>query len=51
MRLPRPSFRVKPVPAGMDEGERSLLSLVFRRDGDRWLLVQDQNTPIARAAG
>jgi uncharacterized protein (TIGR02246 family) len=26
--------------------ERSILSLVFRRDGDRWLMVQDQNTPV-----
>jgi uncharacterized protein (TIGR02246 family) len=26
--------------------ERSILSLVFRREGDRWLMVQDQNTPV-----
>jgi uncharacterized protein (TIGR02246 family) len=26
--------------------ERSILSLVFRNDGDRWLMVQDQNTPV-----
>ena len=25
---------------------RSYLTLVFRREGDRWLMVQDQNTPI-----
>jgi ketosteroid isomerase-like protein len=24
----------------------SVLHLVFRRDGERWLMVQDQNTPI-----
>jgi hypothetical protein len=24
----------------------SVLHLVFRRDGDRWLMTQDQNTPI-----
>ncbi len=24
----------------------SLLTLVFRRIGDKWLMVQDQNTPI-----
>lgn len=26
--------------------ERSFLTLVFRRLGDHWLMVQDQNTPI-----
>ncbi len=26
--------------------EQSYLTLVFRRDGDRWVMVQDQNTPI-----
>lgn len=31
--------------------ETSMLSLVFRRRGDRWLMVQDQNTPVrARCA-
>lgn len=25
---------------------RSILSLVFERRGERWLMVQDQNTPI-----
>jgi uncharacterized protein (TIGR02246 family) len=29
-----------------DVDERSVLSLVFRNDGDRWLMVQDQNTPV-----
>ena len=29
-----------------DVRQESILSLVFRRVGDRWLLVQDQNTPI-----
>jgi uncharacterized protein (TIGR02246 family) len=29
-----------------DVDEPSILSLVFRRDGDRWLMVQDQNTPV-----
>ena len=24
----------------------SILHLVFRRDGERWLMVQDQNTPV-----
>ena len=28
-----------------DIDERSVLSLVFRSRGDRWLMVQDQNTP------
>lgn len=26
--------------------ETSLLSLVFQRQGDRWVMVHDQNTPI-----
>lgn len=34
---------------GNPEGQRSILSLVFQRRGDRWLLVQDQNTPIPSA--
>jgi uncharacterized protein (TIGR02246 family) len=29
-----------------DVDERSILSLVFRRDGERWSMVQDQNTPV-----
>jgi uncharacterized protein (TIGR02246 family) len=29
-----------------DADERSVLSLVFRNDGERWLMVQDQNTPV-----
>ncbi len=29
-----------------DTDESSVLSLVFRNDGDRWLMVQDQNTPV-----
>ena len=34
----------RPGEAAIDE--RSVLSLVFRRDGERWLMVADQNTPI-----
>ncbi len=29
-----------------DIDDRSVLSLVFRNDGERWLMVQDQNTPL-----
>jgi ketosteroid isomerase-like protein len=31
--------------------ETSYLTLVFARQGDRWVMVQDQNTPIKRPAG
>ena len=33
-------------PSGEPLHEQSYLTLVFRRDGDRWVMVQDQNTPI-----
>ncbi len=28
--------------------ETSMLSLVFQRQGDRWVMVHDQNTPVRR---
>lgn len=43
-------YRDRP-PDGAPVDERSVLSLVFRRDGDRWLMVQDQNTPVRRVSG
>lgn len=33
-------------PTGEPFREASYLTLVFRRDGDRWVMVQDQNTPV-----
>jgi ketosteroid isomerase-like protein len=29
-----------------DVDQRSVLSLVFRREDGRWFMVQDQNTPV-----
>jgi uncharacterized protein (TIGR02246 family) len=41
------ALRYRDRPAdGAPVDARSVLSLVFRRDGDRWLMVQDQNTPL-----
>jgi uncharacterized protein (TIGR02246 family) len=33
-------------PSGEPLRERSFLTLVFRRDGGKWVMVQDQNTPV-----
>jgi ketosteroid isomerase-like protein len=33
-------------PSGEPLREQSYLTLVFRREGDGWVMVQDQNTPI-----
>ena len=39
------------TPAGRPPvQETSYLTLVFRRQGDRWVMVQDQNTPVRRPA-
>lgn len=39
-------------PAGGDPiRERSLLTLAFRREGDRWRMVLDQNTPTRAPGG
>lgn len=36
-------------PPGAPLHQQSYLTLVFRRDGDAWAMVQDQNTPIRPA--
>ncbi len=33
-------------PSGEPLREESYLTLVFRREGDKWVMVQDQNTPV-----
>lgn len=33
-------------PSGEPLQEESILTLVFRREGGKWVMVQDQNTPI-----
>lgn len=38
-------------PNGEPHRAESFLTLVFRRDGDRWVMVQDQNTPVRPTAG
>jgi len=43
------AFRYLDHPPGAAPiDERSILALVFRRRGDQWLMVMDQNTPIRR---
>jgi uncharacterized protein (TIGR02246 family) len=42
-------LRYRDAGASPPVDEDSVLALIFRRRGDRWLLVQDQNTPIRRA--
>ena len=37
-------------PGGRPIHETSYLTLVFRRTGDKWVMVQDQNTPIKNPA-
>ena len=37
------------TPEGKEIREASLLTLVFAREGDRWAMVLDQNTPIKDA--
>ena len=32
-------------PSGEPFHEESVLTLTFRRDGDKWVMVHDQNTP------
>lgn len=45
------ALRYRDRPAGAPPiDEPSVLTLVFRRRGDRWLMVHDQNTPVRRAA-
>ncbi len=36
--------------SGETHQEESFLTLVFRREGDKWVMVQDQNTPVRAAA-
>src|SRR5438309_773275 len=43
----RLDYRDRP-PSGEPVHEQSCLSLAFQRQGDRWVLVYDQNTPIRR---
>ena len=38
-------------PGGKPVRETSYLTLVFQRQGERWLMVQDQNTPVRGGAG
>jgi uncharacterized protein (TIGR02246 family) len=38
-------YRDRPA-GGEPTHERSYLTLVFQRQGDQWVMVQDQNTPI-----
>jgi ketosteroid isomerase-like protein len=33
-------------PSGEPVRDESYLTLVFRRDGGKWVMVQDQNTPV-----
>jgi len=33
-------------PGGKPVREESYLTLVFRRQGEKWVMVQDQNTPV-----
>jgi hypothetical protein len=42
-------YRDRPPEAPPIEGT-TILALGFARDGDRWLLVSDQNTPCAGPA-
>ena len=45
------ALRYRDVPSdGPAIDQQSVLSLVFRRDGDRWLMVEDQNTPVQATA-
>lgn len=38
-------YRDRPA-GGSPIHERSYLTLVFERQGERWVMVQDQNTPV-----
>ena len=38
-------------PGGPPIHETSYLTLIFQRQGDRWVMVQDQNTPIKGGPG
>lgn len=47
MALLRLDYRDRPA-GGEPVHETSYLVLVFKRQGDRWVMVHDQNTPVRR---
>jgi uncharacterized protein (TIGR02246 family) len=44
--LLRLDYRETPPAGGAAVGQISYLTLIFRERGGRWVLVQDQNTPV-----
>jgi ketosteroid isomerase-like protein len=47
--LLRLDYRETP-PGGAPVRQLSYLTVIFRREGERWVLVQDQNTPVREPA-